>query len=173
MISSANDSPLTPLRFLQRSAEVYPAKDAIVYGARRYSYAEFADVAQRFARALRARIEPGDRVAFLAPNVPEMLIAHFAVPLAGGVLVALNSRLAKAEIDYILNHSAAKLLFVDAELVATVGNSLEASPFLTGVVEIADPEFGLESSGLDVGQQSFASFLAAGDAGDPLPWTVA
>ena len=77
MISSANDSPLTPLRFLQRSAEVYPAKDAIVYGARRYTYAEFADVAQRFARALKARIEPGDRVVFLAPNLPEMLIAHF------------------------------------------------------------------------------------------------
>ena len=172
MISSANDSPLTPLRFLQRSAEVYPAKDAIVYGARRYTYAEFADVAQRFARALKARIEPGDRVVFLAPNLPEMLIAHFAVPLAGGVLVALNSRLAKAEIDYILNHSEAKLLFVDAELVATIGNSFVAAPALTGVVEIADAEFGLEASGLDVGQESFASFVAAGAAGDALPWTV-
>lgn len=173
MISStANDSPLTPLRFLQRSAEVYPAKDAIVYGRRRYSYADFADTAQRFARALRSRIEPGDRVVFLAPNVPEMLIAHFAVPLAGGVLVALNSRLAKAEIDYILNHSEAKLLFVDAELVATVGNSFDAAPSLTGVVEIADAEFGLESSGLDVGQESFASFVAAGASGEPLPWTV-
>jgi fatty-acyl-CoA synthase len=173
MISStANDSPLTPLRFLQRSAEVYPTKDAIIYGHRRYSYADFADTAQRFARALRSRIEPGDRVVFLAPNVPEMLIAHFAVPLAGGVLVALNSRLAKAEIDYILNHSEATMLFVDAELVATVGNSFDAAPSLTGVVEIADAEFGLESSGLDVGQESFASFLAAGAAGDPLPWTV-
>jgi fatty-acyl-CoA synthase len=173
MISStANDSPLTPLRFLQRSAEVYPTKDAISYGRRRYSYADFADIAQRFARALRARIEPGDRVVFLAPNVPEMLIAHFAVPLAGGVLVALNSRLAKAEIDYILNHCQARLLFVDAELVATVGNSFAAAPSLTGVIEIADAEFGLESSGLDVGQESFASFLATGATGDPLPWTV-
>jgi fatty-acyl-CoA synthase len=173
MISStANDSPLTPLRFLQRSAEVYPTKDAISYGRRRYSYADFADIAQRFARALRARIEPGDRVVFLAPNVPEMLMAHFAVPLAGGVLVALNSRLAKAEIDYILNHCQARLLFVDAELVATVGNSFAAAPSLTGVIEIADAEFGLESSGLDVGQESFASFLATGATGDPLPWTV-
>ena len=110
-----------------------------------------------FARALRARIEPGDRVVVLAPNVPEMLIAHFAVPLAGGVLVALNSRLAKAEIDYILNHSQARLLFVDAELVATVGNSFAASPHLRGVIEIADAQFGLASSGTDVGQESFAS----------------
>ena len=173
MISTANDSPLTPLRFLQRAAEVYPAKQAVVYGDRRYTYADFADTAQRFARALRARIEPGDRVVVLAPNVPEMLIAHFAVPLAGGVLVALNSRLAKAEIDYILNHSQARLLFVDAELVATVGNSFAASPHLRGVIEIADAQFGLASSGTDVGQESFASFLAAGTDGDPLPWTVA
>ncbi len=168
----ANDSPLTPLRFLQRSAEVYPTKDAIVYGERRYTYADFADTAQRFARALRTRIEPGDRVVFLSPNVPEMLIAHFAVPLAGGVLVALNSRLAKAEIDYILNHSEAKLLFVDAELVATVGNSFEAAPALAGVVEIADAEFGRASSGVEFGQESFDSFLAAGADGEPLPWTV-
>jgi len=173
MISSANDSPLTPLRFLQRSAEVYPGKEAIVYGARRYTYAEFADTAQRFARALKPRIEPGDRVVFLSPNVPEMLIAHFAVPLAGGVLVALNSRLAKAEIDYILNHSEAKLLFVDAELVGTVGNSFEASTHLTGVIEIADAEFGLASSGTDVGQQTFDDFLADADpTAAPLPWTV-
>ena len=173
MISTANDSPLTPLRFLQRAAEVYPAKQAVVYGERRYSYADFADTAQRFARALRGRIEPGDRVVVLAPNVPEMLIAHFAVPLAGGVLVALNSRLAKAEIDYILNHSQARMLFVDAELVATVGDSFAASPHLRGVVEIADPEFGLATGGIDVGQESFASFLADGAQGDPLPWSVA
>ncbi|HEY7812339.1 MAG TPA: AMP-binding protein [Nakamurella sp.] len=174
MISSANDSPLTPLRFLQRSAEVYPEKEAIVYGARRYTYAEFADIAQRFALALQGRIEPGDRVVFLSPNLPEMLIAHFAVPLAGGVLVALNSRLAKAEIDYILNHAEAKLLFVDAELVGTVGNSFEASPYLTDVIEIGDAEFGLAASGLEVGQRSFESFLAEADRdAAPLPWTVA
>ncbi|WP_277870989.1 AMP-binding protein [Cryobacterium sp. Hh11] len=40
----------------------------------------------------------GDRVIFLAPNIPEMLIAHYAVPLAGGVIVALNSRLAGPEV---------------------------------------------------------------------------
>ncbi|MBC7442710.1 MAG: AMP-binding protein [Ramlibacter sp.] len=172
-----NDSPLTPLRFLQRSAEVYPNKDAILYGSRRYSYTEFKAAAERMARAIRARITPGDRVVFLAPNVPEMLIAHFAVPLAGGILVALNSRLARPEIEYVLAHSEASLLFVDAELVATVGDARPASKFLTGVIEIADAEFGLAASGLDFGQQTLDSFLAEGDAAAltdarPLRWDV-
>lgn len=172
--ASPNDSPLTPMRFLQRSAEVFPNKDAILYGTRRYSYAEFSAIAQQLARAIRARITPGDRVVFLAPNIPEMLIAHFAVPLAGGVLVALNSRLAKPEIDYVLQHSEATLLFVDAEFVATVGDAFAASPSLTGVIEIADAEFGLASSNLHVGQQTFESFLAEADASDdrPLLWNV-
>ena len=90
----ANHSQLSPLRFLERSASVFPDRTAIIYGDRRYTYAEFADETQRLARVLQNRIEPGDRVAYLTPNVPEMLIAHFAVPLAGGVLIALNSRLA-------------------------------------------------------------------------------
>lgn len=78
---------------------MFPDRTAIVHGDRRYTYAQFADEAQRLARVLRSRIQPGDRVAFLAPNVPELLIAHFAVPLAGGVLIALNSRLAGPELS--------------------------------------------------------------------------
>jgi len=173
----ANDAPLTPMRFLQRSAEVYPNKDAILYGGRRYSYTEFRAAAERLARGIRARISPGDRVVFLAPNVPEMLIAHFAVPLAGGILIALNSRLARPEIEYVLTHSEATLLFVDAELVATVGDARPVSPFLTGVIEMPDAEFGLAVSGLDFGQESLESFLAAADVAalaDPRPlcWDI-
>ena len=177
MTGLPNDSPLTPLRFLQRSAEVYPNKDAILYGSRRYSYTEFKAAAERMARGIRARITPGDRVVFLAPNVPEMLIAHFAVPLAGGILVALNSRLARPEIEYVLKHSEATLLFVDAELVATVGDSRPASKFLTGTIEIPDAEFGLAESGLGFGQQTLESFLAEADEAAvtdarPLRWDI-
>src|SRR5664280_2492483 len=86
-------TPLTPLAFLQRSAEVFPDKTAIVYGDRRTSYRDFAAEATRLARALQAYgIWPGDRVAYLCPNIPETLVAHFAVPLAGAVLVAINVR---------------------------------------------------------------------------------
>ena len=174
MATSPNDSPLTPMRFLQRSAEVFPDKAAIVYGERRYSYTQFRTAAEELAHAIRARIEPGDRVIFLAPNIPEMLIAHFAVPLAGGVLVALNSRLAKPEIDYVLNHSEATLLFVDAEFVGTVGDAFAASPSLRGVIEIGDAQFGKAVSGLSLGQQSLASFLADTTDTDPGPlnWDV-
>jgi len=103
-----------------------------------------------------------------------MLIAHFAVPLAGGVLVALNSRLAKPEIDCVLNHSEATLLFVDAEFVGTVGDAFAASPSLRGVIEIGDAQFGKAVSGLSLGQQSLASFLADTTDTDPGPlnWDV-
>ena len=115
------NTPLTPLAFLRRSAEVFPEKTAIVYGDRRHTYAEFAAEATRVAHALRGSgVEPGDRVAYLLPNLPEMLVAHFAVPLAGAVLVAINTRLSTDEVRYILDHSGARMLVVDAALYPTV-----------------------------------------------------
>ena len=117
----ANFQSLTPLRFLERSAAVFPEKPAIVCGDRRLTYREFADEATRIGRALQASgIEPGDRVAYLCPNIAELLIAHFAVPLAGGVLVAMNVRLSADEIGYISRHSGAKLLIVAEELLPSV-----------------------------------------------------
>ena len=98
-MSAACYTPLTPLAFLARSAEVFADKDAIVYGERHLTYREMAAQATRVARALQASgVLPGDRVAYLLPNIPEMLVAHFAVPLAGAVLVAINTRLAPAEV---------------------------------------------------------------------------
>lgn len=114
-------SPLTPLAFLQRSAEVFPDKDAIVYGDQHLTYRDFAAEATRLARALIASgVTAGDRVAYLLPNIPQMLVAHFGVPLAGGVLVAINTRLAPAEVRHILRHSGAKVLVVDSALHASV-----------------------------------------------------
>ena len=66
-------------------------------------------------------IGPGDRVAYLLPNLPEMLVAHFAVPLLGAVLVAINTRLSAGEIEYILDHSGASLLVADAAVLAGPG----------------------------------------------------
>src|SRR3954463_15876469 len=109
-------TPLTPLAFLERSAEVFPDKEAIVYGERRVTYRAFAAEATRVAHGLKATgVEPGDRVAYLLPNIPEMLVAHFGVPLAGAVLVAINTRLAPEEIAYICDHSGARLLVADTE----------------------------------------------------------
>jgi fatty-acyl-CoA synthase len=108
---------LSPLSFLTRSAYVFPDKTAVVHGARRYTYRQLEERVNRLASALRAAgLEKHDRVAFLCPNIPPMLEAHYGVPAAGGVLVAINTRLSSDEIGYILEHSGARFLFVDAEL---------------------------------------------------------
>ena len=97
---------LTPVSFLTRSAYVFPAKTAVVHGARRYTYAQLEERVHRLASGLRrAGLEKLDRVAFLCPNIPAMLEAHYGIPLAGGVLVAINIRLSSDEIGYILKHS--------------------------------------------------------------------
>ncbi|MGH7313172.1 MAG: acyl--CoA ligase family protein [Candidatus Rokuibacteriota bacterium] len=108
---------LTPVSFLTRSAYVFPDKPAVVHGERRYTYREFEARVNRLASALRrAGLGKHDRVAFLCPNIPAMLEAHFGVPAAGGVLVAINIRLSSDEIGYILKHSGSRFVFVDAEL---------------------------------------------------------
>ncbi len=110
-------SELTPVSFLRRSAYVFPEKIAVVHGDRRYTYKEFEERVNRLASSLRdAGLRKHDRVAFLAPNIPPLLEAHYAVPAAGCVLVPMNTRLNSEEIGYILEHSGSKMLFVDAEL---------------------------------------------------------
>jgi fatty-acyl-CoA synthase len=112
---------LTPVSFLERSASVYPDKVAVVHGERRYTYRQLEERSNRLASALRrAGLGKLDRVAFICPNSPAMLEAHFGVPAAGGVLVAINIRLSSDEIGYILEHSGARFLFVDHEFESVV-----------------------------------------------------
>ena len=161
-MSAVSNAPLTPLRFLERSAEVYPRKVAIVHGDRRVTYREFAGEATRLARALHASgIEPGDRVAYLCPNIPELLIAHFAVPLAGAVLVAINTRLATEEVRYICDHSGAKLLVVDSELRSIVTPVQDELETVREIVTVTDPE-GEPDAGDASGGPSYADLLERG-----------
>ncbi len=136
---TVNHAPLTPLRFLERSADVFRDKEAVIYGQQRWTYAQFAARVNQLASALRAwGLHKGDRVAFLCPNIPPMLEAHFAVPLAGGLLVALNIRLAPEDTCSILNHSGARVLFVDTELlhlVSPVRDSLESVELIVNIVD--------------------------------------
>ncbi|QXJ20158.1 long-chain-fatty-acid--CoA ligase [Actinomadura graeca] len=166
MDNGPGHTALTPLAFLGRSAEVFPGKTAYVHGDRRVDYAAFAAEVTRAANALRALgIRPGDRVACLAPNVPELLIAHFAVPLAGAVLVAVNTRLAPEEVRYILDHSEAKALIVDAGLHPVVAPLAGALPEVVTV-----PAAGAGHDPL-VGGTVYGEFLGRG-SDDPLPWGV-
>jgi fatty-acyl-CoA synthase len=114
---------LNPVDFLRRSAYVYPEKIAVVDAERRYSYRQLAERSWRLANALRsAGLRKGDRVATLLFNSSPMLEAHFGVPAAGGVLVAINNRLAGPEVGYILEHSGARFLLLDAELEPLVAS---------------------------------------------------
>jgi fatty-acyl-CoA synthase len=149
---------LNPVSFLYRSAEIHPERVAVVHLNRRYTYAELGERVNRLASALRAHgLGSHDRVAALCPNVPALLELHHGVPAAGGVLVAINTRLSSHEIRSILEHSGARMLFVDAELESLV-------PELPAGVEVIRVD--------DDGQSSdpYEQFLAGGDpAGVPSP----
>jgi acyl-CoA synthetase (AMP-forming)/AMP-acid ligase II len=158
---------LTPLLFLERSAEVFPERTAVAYGERRESYRDLADAAQRLAGALTASgIAPGDRVAYLLPNLPELLVAHFGVPLAHAVLVAINTRLSGGEITYILQHSGAKILVADSELLATTAPDLDDCPALEELVVVDDV-----AAEVPAGATAYAEFLSRSE-GAWRPWRV-
>jgi fatty-acyl-CoA synthase len=169
-MSIVSHGSLTPLRFLERSAEVYPDKVAIVHGDRRICYRDFAGEATRLARALRASgIQPGDRVAYLCPNIPELLIAHFAVPLAGAVLVAINTRLATEEVRYICDHSGAKLLVVDSELRSIIDPVKDQLETVVEIVTVIDPVVERDSSEAD--GVRYPDLLERG-SDEPLDWSI-
>ncbi|SCC46352.1 long-chain-fatty-acid--CoA ligase [Arthrobacter sp. NIO-1057] len=167
----ANHSELTPLRFLERSAEVYSKKTAIIHGTRSYSYREFEASVHRFAQVLAERINPGDRVAVLAPNTPEMLMAHYAVPLAGGILIALNTRLSAHELQYIMDHSEAKLLFADTELLENTKNLRRENPTLQALIEITDDQYTGARPHVDVDGTLQELLATASD--EQLPYAIA
>jgi fatty-acyl-CoA synthase len=150
---------LTPVAFLRRSAYVFPDKTAVVHGARRYTYRQLEERANRLASGLRAAgLRHLDRVAFICPNTPAMLEAHFGVPAAGLVLVPINTRLNSDEIGYILKHSGAKFVFVDHELEGLV------KPIdLTGVRVIRVDDTGAPGD-------PYEDFLAAASSEPCEPW---
>ena len=154
---------LTPLEFLRRSAYVYPDKTAVVHGDRSYTYGEFELRVRRLAAGLVvAGVKPGERVAFLSPNTPPLLEAHYGVPAAGAVLVAINTRLAAGEIAYILAHSGARYLFVDRALEALVDAAALTAAGVT-VVRIDD------TGAPDDPYEAFLAGAAGDDSGAGTP----
>ncbi len=114
-----NRRELNPVDFLERSGTVHAGRVAVVEGGRSYTWSDFRARSRRLASALRkAGLQNGDRVAFLALNSEPLLLAHFAVPQAGGVLVAINTRLSAEEIGYIVEHAGAGIVFYTPELEA-------------------------------------------------------
>ena len=159
----ANHVPLTPLSFIKRAADVFPGREAVVHGAYRASWAETYARCRRLASALAAwGVSRGDTVAVMAPNIPALVEAHFAVPMAGAVLNALNTRLDAATVAFILRHGEARVLLTDTEFAPTVRAALDQIPpgERPRVVDIADPE---GPGGERLGEAEYEAFLASGD----------
>jgi fatty-acyl-CoA synthase len=130
---------LSPVKFLMRSAEVYPDKTAVVHGDKRFSYSDFQKRVFRLANGLKAKgLGKGDKVAFLCPNIPPMLEAHYAVPMIGAALVSINVRLSPREIAYIVNHSDSKAVFVDNQLAPPILPLLDEMKNVELFVNICD-----------------------------------
>ena len=159
----ANYVPLTPIQFLERSALAFPDRIAVRHGESATTYREFEARCRRLASALSLRgIGRGDTVAVMAPNVPALLEAHYAVPALGAVLNALNYRLDAATIAFCLEHGQAKMLIADTEFAPAIKAALSRLSRNPSVVDIDDP---LWPGGERLGPLSYEELLAEGDPG--------
>jgi fatty-acyl-CoA synthase len=164
----ANYAPLTPLQFLERAAYVYPNRLAVVHGARRFTWQETYARCRRLASALvRRGIGKGDTVAAMLANTSEMYECHFGVPMTGGVLNTLNTRLDAEAIAFMLNHGEAKLLITDKEFSATIEGALARLGRKLEVIDVEDPEF---SGGKRLGAKAYEELLAEGDPAFDWKW---
>ena len=160
--NAANFSQMTPLSFIERAAAVYPGRPAVVYGEVRRNWAQTYDRVRRLASALAKRgIGKGDTVAVIAANIPEMFECHFAVPMVGAVLNAINTRLDAEAIAFILNHGEARLLIVDPEFSEVVERAVHIAGRPIEVIDILDPSF---DGGHRVGATTYDELLAEGNA---------
>ena len=158
----ANYATLTPLSFIARTAYTWPQRLAVVHGARRYTWAETYARSRRLASALAHRgIGVGDTVAAMLSNTPEMIECHFGVPMTGGVLNTLNTRLDADAIAFMLDHGEAKVLVTDTEFAPTVGPALgrvRSKPLVIDVVDVLGPGGDL------LGESDYETFITKGDA---------
>src|SRR6266511_2143113 len=155
--------PLNPLNLLERSYFAYPHKTAVVYKDQRYTYAQLYERVNQLAGALKqAGVHRGDRVAFLAPNLPAMLEGHYGPLRLGAILVAINIRLSPREVGYILNHSGAKVLVFDSEFAPTVRAIRGEIPGVSTFVQVVDATPKAD----DIPGPDYESFLKSAPAGD-------
>jgi len=159
--NAANYTPLSPLTFIERAAAVYPERLAQVHGEIRYSWAETYVRCRRLASALRQRgVGQNDTVALMLPNIPAMFEAHFAIPMTGAVINALNIRLDADAIAFQLKHGGARVLITDREFSATVQAALAQLETPPLVIDVADAAV---SAGEFLGECEYEAFIGDGD----------
>ena len=163
--NDANFVPLTPISFLDRIKDVYPDYEAIVYKERKYSWKQVYDRCTRFASALtKVGIGKGDVVSIMAANTPELFEAHYSVPMTGGVVNTINTRLDTRTVAYILDHSDCKVFIVDRQFHNVAIDAIAQVNRDIIVIDIDDKQADLGDIP-SIGKLEYESFLQTGDEG--------
>ena len=164
--NAANFVALSPVSFVERSAEVFGDLPAVMHGARRYSWAQTRERSARLAAALRSLgVRRGTTVSVMLPNTPEMVETHYAVPALNAVLNTLNTRLDAPLLAWQMNHCQAGVLITDREFAPVMKEALRLLHDEHGrtpiVVDVADSEYG--GAGERLGTHEYEALLAAHD----------
>jgi fatty-acyl-CoA synthase len=161
--NNANYVPLSPLTFLERTKDIYPNYEAVVYESRSYTWEEVYKRCTKFASALdKIGIKTGDTVSIMAFNTPEIFEAHYSIPMVGAVINAINTRLDPNTISHILEHSDAKVLIVDRQFHEVMNKALKNIKNKITIIDIDDKDIDT-SSFKKIGKLEYESFLNTGD----------
>ena len=170
--NSANFVPLSPLSFITRVKDIYPNYDSLVYGKRSYTWLETYKRCTKFASALAKKgITKGSTVSIIAANTPELFEAHYSIPMTGGVINTINTRLDAETIAYILDHSDAKLLITDTQFSPTMKKALKIYGKNIPIIDIHDDQaIFKDGEGEQIGEMTYEKFLQTGD--DNYNWSL-
>ena len=170
--NSANFVPLSPLSFITRVKDIYPNYDSLVYGKRSYTWLETYNRCTKFASALAKKgITKGSTVSIIAANTPELFEAHYSIPMTGGVINTINTRLDAETIAYILDHSDAKLLITDTQFSPTMKKALQIYGKNIPIIDIHDDQAVFkDGEGEKIGEMTYEEFLQTGD--DNYNWSL-
>ncbi len=168
----ANFVPLSPLSFITRVKDIYPNYDSLVYGKRSYTWLETYNRCTKFASALAKKgITKGSTVSIIAANTPELFEAHYSIPMTGGVINTINTRLDADTIAYILDHSDAKLLITDTQFSPTMKKALKIYGKNIPIIDIHDDQAVFkDGEGEQIGEMTYEEFLQTGD--DNYNWSL-
>ncbi len=169
--NKANYVPLTPLSFITRAKDIYPNYESVVYGNRSYTWLDTYNRCTKFASALSKKgIGLGSTVSIIAANTPELLEAHYSIPMTGGVVNTINTRLDAQTIAYILDHSDAKLLITDSQFSPTIKKALSIYGKKIPIIDIHDDQaIFKEGEGEKIGDWTYEEFLETGE--DNFNWS--
>ncbi|MDA9995743.1 long-chain-fatty-acid--CoA ligase [Candidatus Pelagibacter sp.] len=161
--NEANYVPLSPLTFLERTKDIYPNYEALIYESRSYTWGEVYKRCVKFASALdKLGVKTGDTVSIMAFNTPEIFEAHYSIPMVGAVINAINTRLDPNTVSYILQHSDAKVLIVDRQFHDVIEKALKSVKNKITIIDIEDQDIDT-SSFKKIGELEYESFLNTGD----------